>query len=49
MTLMHRVQANAASVFGVSAKQFEGKAAKVIGTLEPESNLIRVSDIEPAG
>jgi hypothetical protein len=30
------------------AKQFEGKAVKVTGTLEATSKLIHVSNIEPA-
>jgi hypothetical protein len=30
------------------AKQFEGKAVKVTGTLKSAGNLIHVSDIEPA-
>jgi len=30
------------------AKQFEGKTVKILGTLDPQSHVIRVSTIEPA-
>ena len=30
------------------AKEFEGKTVKIVGKLDPQSNMIRVSRIEPA-